>query len=192
MRFIVRALAATVLAAAALMPLRADDEATLRSRFDHLGIEDGLSSSSVSGIIQDEQGFVWFATQSGLSRYDGYSFERYENDPFDANSLSHNLIQTIFYDTDGSIWLGTYGGLNHFDPATGRFTLYENEPGRTDSLSNDVVVAIARDSAGRLWVGTLGGLNRLDEATGRFTRYLPDESDSGSIPDKVVRTLLLV
>ncbi|MFW6312714.1 MAG: two-component regulator propeller domain-containing protein [Spirochaetota bacterium] len=191
MRLHPRAVAAGVLLIVALTPLYAADESDFRPRFDRLGIEDGLSSSSVSGVIQDEEGFIWFATQSGLNRYDGYSFERYENDPFDSNSLSHNLIQTIFYDDDGSIWLGTYGGLNRYDPATGLFTLYENVPEQPDSLSNNVVVAIARDSAGNLWAGTLDGLNRLDEATGRFQRYLPDESDVGAIPDKVVRTLLL-
>src|SRR6056297_2411682 len=143
-------------------------------RFDRLGVSDGLSSSSVSSIVQDEEGFIWFGTQSGLNRYDGYSIERFEHDPFDRNSLSHNLVQTMHYDrTADVLWLGTYGGLNRFEPGTGDFTLYDNRHDDPRSLSNNVVVAIEHDADGELWVGTLEGLNRFDAETGTFLRYEP-------------------
>ncbi len=160
-------------------------------RFDPLTTREGLSSSSVSGILQDKDGIIWIATQAGLNRYDGYSFTYYENDPFNRNSLSHNLIQTIYLDEAGIIWLGTYGGLNRFDPESGDFDAYIHDARRPDSLSNNVVVAITRDRAGNLWVGTLDGLNRLDTKTGSFTRYYPDPDDPSSVPDKVIRTLLV-
>ena len=158
-------------------------------RFDHLGVEDGLSSSSVSRIIQDREGFIWFATQSGLNRYDGYSVNRYEHDSFDRNSLSHNLIQTMYYDEDGIFWIGTYGGLNRFDPDTRSFEVFTNEPGNSESLSNNVVVAVARDPAGALWVGTLNGLNRYVADRGSFVRYTPGDPEDGALPDKVIRSL---
>jgi signal transduction histidine kinase/ligand-binding sensor domain-containing protein/ActR/RegA family two-component response regulator len=158
-------------------------------RFDHLGIPDGLSSSSVSSIVQDNEGFIWFGTQSGLNRYDGYSIERFEHDPFDRNSLSHNLIQTMHYDrASGVLWLGTYGGLNRFDPRTRDFTVYDHAPEDPRSLSNNVVVAVERDAEQRLWIGTLEGLNRFDPPTGGFDRYLPDGSPD-ALPNKVVRDI---
>jgi signal transduction histidine kinase/ligand-binding sensor domain-containing protein/CheY-like chemotaxis protein len=163
-----------------------DGDTPLNVRLDSLGVEDGIVSASVSGITQDDHGFIWIATQSGLSRYDGYTMATYQNDPFAEESLSNNLIQTIFRDDDDTLWLGTYGGLDHFDHNTGVFTHYRNDPGSPESLSNNVVVAITRDREGRLWVGTLDGLNRLDERSGTFTRYTPGE---GSIPDKVIRSL---
>jgi ligand-binding sensor domain-containing protein/signal transduction histidine kinase/CheY-like chemotaxis protein len=159
-------------------------------RFSHITTRDGLSSSSVSGILQDRQGIIWIATQAGLNRYDGYTFKTYENDPFNRNSLSHNLIQTMYLDDDGIIWLGTYGGLNRFDPVSENFTFYARKPEDPQSLSNNVVVAINRDAEGSLWVGTLEGLNRLDEKSGTFTRYLPDPDDEHSISDKVIRSIL--
>jgi len=58
-------------------------------RFDHITTSDGLLSSSVSSIFQDTDGLMWFGTQSGLNKYDGYTMTAYENDPFDENSLSH-------------------------------------------------------------------------------------------------------
>ncbi|MFO8043199.1 MAG: two-component regulator propeller domain-containing protein [Alkalispirochaeta sp.] len=157
-------------------------------RFDALTLSDGLVSGSVSGIIQDDSGFIWLSTQAGLNRYDGYGMLTFENDPFDTNSLSNNLIQSTYLDSDGTLWLGTYGGLDHFDPQTKTFTSYRHDSEAADSLSNDVVVAIARDATGALWVGTLDGLNRLDEENGTFTRYGVGE---GALPNKVVRDIHL-
>jgi signal transduction histidine kinase/ligand-binding sensor domain-containing protein/ActR/RegA family two-component response regulator len=170
---------------------RATDLQPDQIRFEYLTTREGLSNSSVSRIIQDEDGFMWFATQAGLNRYDGYRFTVYDHDPFGANSLMHNLIQTMYMDEDGIFWIGTYGGLSRFDPDTGQFMSYVYDPDDPSSLSNDVVVAVCRDAADRLWVGTLAGLNRLDEDTDTFTRYMPDDEGEYSLPDKVVRSLVV-
>ena len=160
-------------------------------RFDSFTTKDGLANSSVSRIIQDREGIIWIATQAGLNKFDGYTFTHYEHDPFNANSLSHNLVQTMYLDVDGSLWLGTYGGLNHFDPVSGVFTRHINDPGDETSLSNNIVTAITRDTEGSLWVGTLGGLNRFDEEHKLFVRYLPDRDRERSLPNRVVRDFLL-
>lgn len=159
-------------------------------RLDSLSIDDGLSNSSVSAILQDDRGFMWFGTQSGLCRYDGYNFENYYNDPFDENSLPHNQIQCMFRDNEDVLWLGTYNGLSRLNTATGDFTNYPNIENDSTSLSNSVVVAIARDAMGRLWVGTLDGLNLLDENKGTFTRFYNEKGNPFSLPDNSVRTLL--
>ena len=93
-------------------------------KLNQISVEDGLPNASVSSILQDNMGFLWFGTQGGLARYDGYNFEVFDQDPFNENSLSHNLVQTMYLDYDGSIWVGTYDGLNLFDPITNRFTKY--------------------------------------------------------------------
>lgn len=165
--------------------LSADHEASIR--FDYLSYKDGLPSSSVSGILQDENGLMWFATQSGLCRYDGYNFKIYQNDPFNRNSLSQNLVQTVFYD-DGIFWLGTYKGLNRFDPDTETFTRYQQKDENPNSLSDNIVVSIEKDSIGRLWVGTLEGLNRMND-DGTFTIYLNDQENSRSISNNVIRDI---
>ncbi len=160
------------------------------SVFSFLSFRDGLSNTSVSGIVQDTRGFLWFGTQGGLNRYDGKLFKLYENEPFEENSLSQNQIQTLFLDKDDILWVGTYSGLNRFDTRKESFTVYRNDPERADSLSGDLVISIARDARGRLWVGTSAGLNRLDEASGSFTRYLKDDTKPGSLPNNTVRALL--
>ncbi len=158
--------------------------------FEHIDKSTGLSNMAVSSIVQDSQGFMWFGTQGGLNRYDGYEFKTYKKKPFDSNSLSHDLIQTLYMDRDDILWIGTYNGLNRFDLKTGIITRYEHRTGDSASLSNDVVVAIQRDSRGKLWVGTLNGLNVLNEEDGTFTHYIHQPEDPESISNNTVRSIV--
>jgi len=147
--------------------------------FEIIGREEGLSNLSVSSIVQDVNGFIWFGTQGGLNRYDGRGFKIYANDPFNSNTLVHNLIQTLFYDPEkNQIWIGTYQGLSRFDIDSETFTNYTVEQ---NGLSNPVVVAIDKDDAGNLWIGTLDGLNRLNPDTGENTVF--------DVPGKVIRDI---
>jgi hypothetical protein len=59
--------------------------------FDHLSLQDGLSQSVILDILQDSRGFIWFATQDGLNRFDGYEFKIYKHDPEDPTTLSNNF-----------------------------------------------------------------------------------------------------
>lgn len=140
---------------------------------DHVGREDGLPSNTVYALLQDHHGFLWFGTEAGLSRYDGYAFETYTHAPFHPNALSEHLVRALAEGPDGAIWVGTGGGgLDRLDPATGAFTSFRHDPADPHSLSDDIVGALHVDGDGTVWAGTWGGvLNRLDPATGRFTRY---------------------
>ncbi len=178
--------AAALFAALAFAPAAPAQE----QRFGRLTRADGLINSNVSSIVQDSRGFLWFGTKGGLTRYDGYSFVDYQNDPFSADSLSHNLVQTLYLDVDDVLWVGTYGGLNRFDTRTRRFVRYVHDDQDPGSLSNNVVTAIQRTRDGRLWVGTLDGLNVLDEATGAFRRYRDEDAPVGGLRNDTVRALL--
>ena len=143
----------------------------------HLTRNDGLSQNRIYSILQDRRGFMWFATEDGLNRYDGNAFVVYKNNPDDPNTLSANLIQNLIEDGHGYLWIGTWGGLNKLDPTTERFTHYRYNPENPNSISGDVIKSIAQDSRGYLWVGTVDdGLNKLDPATETFTRYRNDSN----------------
>ncbi len=89
-------------------------------------IEDGLSQSTIFASLQDSKGYMWFATRSGLNRYDGYKFLVYFNDPKDSTSLSDDGTNSLFESKDGSLWIGTiYGNINRFNRKTETFT-YKN------------------------------------------------------------------
>ncbi|MEW5867798.1 MAG: two-component regulator propeller domain-containing protein [Chloroflexota bacterium] len=151
-------------------------------RFGHLSIEQGLSQVTVYSIFQDRQGLMWFGTEDGLNRYDGYTFRVYKRDPEDPHSLSANTVRAIYEDSSGVLWVGTDGGgLNRFDRATQQFSHYRHDPNDPYSLSYDTVTAIHENASGKLWIGTDGGLNSFDPATGKFTRYLHDPNDPHSL-----------
>ena len=93
--------------------------------FDHLGLREGLSQSYVNCVVQDKEGFMWFGTQDGLNKYDGYHFIVYKNYPKQNNSISNNYIHDLVVDEQGNIWIATDKGLNMFDPVSEKFTLYQ-------------------------------------------------------------------
>jgi ligand-binding sensor domain-containing protein/signal transduction histidine kinase len=144
-------------------------------RFEHIGIEEGLESTDITTILQDKKGYIWLGTFKGLYKYDGYSFTKYQFNPYDSNSLSQNLIYTIFEDQQGSIWVSTLEGLCKFDRNTEKFTRYK--PDATAKFSDPNIGSINEDSEGMIWVGSLsGGLCRFDRQTGKF---LPEYFDLG-------------
>jgi len=85
-------------------------------RFQHLSLEHGLPQSAVQDMVSDRLGYMWFATQYGLSRYDGYRFRNFRHDPDDPSSLNGSRIQALLVDGQGMLWVGTSSGLNRIDP----------------------------------------------------------------------------
>src|ERR1051326_3692611 len=122
-------------------------------RFERLSIEQGLSQSSVRCIKQDHQGFIWFGSEDGLNKYDGYTFTIYRNRFQDDTSLSNNTIIAIHEDRLGYLWIGTAGGgLNRFDPNSQTFTTFRNDPKDANSISSNYIRAIYEDRSGMLWI----------------------------------------
>jgi len=164
--------------------------------FQRISLEQGLSESIVTSIIQDSRGFIWFGTQDGLNVYDGYGFTVIRNDPNNPNSLSYNQIETIYEDKSGWLWIGTFnGGLNKHDPHKGQFIRYQNNPNDPNSLSNDIVRAIYEDRTGVFWIGTERGLNKLipgapgNEEDISFIHYQHDPNDPNSLTHNTVRAI---
>ena len=152
-------------------------------RFDHLNIEQGLSQSSVMEIFQDSRGFMWFGTEDGLNRYDGYTFKNYKPDPDKLDSISDRWIMAILEDQEGYLWIGTrQGGLNRYDPRLETFTHYLHDDSNPNSLIDDHINTLYLDHNNNLWIGTAYGLDLLDKSTNNFKHYLttppqPDKSN---------------
>ena len=151
-------------------------------RFDHLNIEQGMSQSSVHVMFQDSRGFMWFGTQDGLNRYDGYTFKIYKPDPDVPGSLSDRWITSVLEDADGYLWIGTrQGGLNRFDPRLEKFTHFTHDTTDPASVSDNHINMLFIDSEGNLWIGTQRGLDRLDKAQNTFKHYLTSLPQPGKI-----------
>ena len=152
-------------------------------QFEHLSLEQGLSHSTVYSIVQDQRGFLWFGTQSGLNRYDGYKLKVFQHDAKNPFSISNDNAGNLFIDHEGILWIGTWGGgLNRFDPQTERATNYMPKPQDSSSLSSDRVQTVFEDRQHTLWIGTgNGGLNKFDRQTQKFTRYQNDPAEPSSL-----------
>ncbi|MEM9209834.1 MAG: two-component regulator propeller domain-containing protein, partial [Pseudomonadota bacterium] len=162
-------------------------------RFDRIGVSDGLSQSSVMAIAQDDAGFMWFGTQNGLDRYDGFSIRHYRRDRGNPNALASNFVRDLDLAADGTLWVATDGGgVSRWLPDTDTFVTYRHNPGDDRSLASDRVRVVLADNQGSIWVGTRdAGLDRLDVQTGTATHFRHVSADIDSVSSNDIRALAL-
>lgn len=129
-------------------------------RFKHITSEEGLSTNFVRTIVQDDLGFMWFGTQDGLNKYDGYQIKVFKNDPTNPNSLSCSDVTALKQVKQNLILVGTREGLNFFDPVTEKFSTLQKVDGRLNARIN-AIFKLDEDNA---LVGTDGGLFILNFA----------------------------
>jgi ligand-binding sensor domain-containing protein len=151
-------------------------------KFERLSIDQGLSQNTIYCALQDRHGFMWFGTQDGLNRYDGYNFTVFRNRSQDVTSLSNNFVSSLFEDRAGRLWVGTAnGGLNRYDPDSQSFIRYQHNANDSNSISSDFINSICQGGENTLWIGTSEGLNRFDIDSGKFTIYRHDENNPASL-----------
>ena len=171
-------------------------------KFDHITTENGLPQEHVFAVLEDKKGFLWIGMESGLARYDGYSFKTYTHDPSDSTSISSNIVRVIFQDEQGSLWVGTDGGgVSRYNHQNDEFTNFKHDPNNSNSLSGNRVHGIAADANGTIWVATLAsGLNRIVleqsensrcDATACFTRFRYNPSVPTSLADDNIWTMII-
>lgn len=97
-------------------------------RFQVFQINDGLCHNRLTDLYQDETGFLWIATENGLSRFDGQHFKNFYPNPQDASTLSSEVIFKILPDDEGSFWLQTTNGLLFHENQKGRFQQFLTYP----------------------------------------------------------------
>jgi len=119
---------------------------------------DGLARDSVNAIAADKNGYLWFGTDEGLSRFDGYEFTNYGVN----EGLPRAFVTALLVTRDGGLWVGTSKGLAQFSPqalplSARRFTVYQ--PGSLKAAQS--ISALAEDADGSIWCGTRAGLFHL-------------------------------
>jgi len=132
---------------------------------------DGLAGKSVTAIVEDKQGFLWFGTEKGLSKFNRKQerFTTYTK----KDGLASNIIFKITAAKDGSLWFGTLGGISHF--IDNHFENYTTENG----LISNNIHSLLQDSKERMWIGTEKGLNCLEK--GKFSYYTADDGLAGNM-----------
>jgi signal transduction histidine kinase/ligand-binding sensor domain-containing protein len=150
---------------------------------------DGLAHNTVNRIVRDSRGFLWFATDDGLSRFDGYAFTNYGVE----QGLPHPRVMDLLETRNGELWVATFGGLVRFRPdgVQNERVSYANEAGGATPMFATILPADEHPGAravlrllesrdGTIWCGTREGLVRLERGDGRFELRpiaigLPDE-----------------
>ena len=155
--------------------------------------DSGMMAEWVFSMAQDRFGFMWFGTNLGVVRHDGFHYRVFRR----ANTLPHPLssdyVMAIAPDARGDLWLGTTKGLNRFHAASETFSTYLHDPGDPDSLPGNSVFFLCHWKArpGFLWVATRdGGLGLFDTNTGKCRSFRSDPSRPGALGSNDVRMVL--
>lgn len=138
--------------------------------FGQISVKEGLSNSFVNCLLQDRTGFIWFGTDDGLNRFDGYEMKVYRNNPEDAFSISENIIWALWEDHSGNLWIGTKtGGLNKYDPLTNKFDHWKLNSASTEEIN---ITCIYEDSKSNIWIGTYrNGIYRFNHLHNKFEHW---------------------
>ncbi len=133
----------------------------------HYNVQDGLIQSQVTDIVQDNDGFMWFATVGGASSFDGQVFKRFTR----RNGLAENYITCMYKDSLGRLWFGhEHGKISLYNPKTKKFERLQIE--YKGSLQHNVtIVDICLDPSGRLWIGTMGQGIYYRDTTNTFHHF---------------------
>ena len=147
-------------------------------RFERPIIDGEIFNKRVTCGLQSQSGFIWFCTDNGLARYDGYTLKYFRHDPNNINSISSNKLSSILEDKAGNIWIGTDSkGINKFNLESESFSRYLTN---VDSISK--VLDLFQDSAGFIWISTwTNGLIKFDPDSKDIKQYLSNDKSSDSI-----------
>lgn len=123
--------------------------------FEHLSVDDGLANNSVRTMLQDKDGYLWFGTLNGLSRYDGQHFANFQYQAGNPSSISNNKTREMMQDSLGYIWVSTYDDLVHrYDPRTEQFTNFPEVLG--PDFAGCTIGFISESSPGVMWLYITG------------------------------------
>ncbi len=116
--------------------------------FEQITNESGRSLGFITGIVQDQTGFMWFATRNGLYRYNGYSYKLFKKNPNDSLSLPQNDIAYLYYDNHQNFWMRHYDELSAFKDEK-RVYDFDSIIGKNFNIE----VKIVQDSKDNYWIG---------------------------------------
>lgn len=130
---------------------------------------DGLARDQVARIVPDSRGFLWFCTNEGLSRYDGYTFVTFGRD----HGLPGRIVTDLIETRAGVYWVATSTGLYRFKPeAAAQMSAAASGMFSFDYLGVETrghyIHTVLEDHNGVVWAGGSQGLLRLDQRDGKW------------------------
>ncbi len=185
-RAIGRALRAACAVLIAIVALPAS--ATPPLSVQRYSLEEGLSQQAVNAILQDAEGFMWFGTEDGLNRFDGYEFRQLRHSRGNGDSLPNGWIASLVASEEG-LWIATDGGGIVFrNAATGAL---EAPTVLRDAPDLQRVRSLARDRLGRLWIASRdAGIALFDSRSGELKRLRHSLTDTATLSSDSIFSLI--
>ena len=150
--------------------------------FINYNSKDGISSNTINAILKDKFGYMWFATEDGLNRFDGISFTVYRHNAADTSSIRANQILSLYEDPTGNLWVGTNRGLSLYDRKLDAFKNY-------DKTKGSAARSICMDKIGTLWIGGYSGLYAYNPTTGNTKYYMAGLGSNGKLMSNTITCL---
>ncbi|WP_418358332.1 EAL domain-containing protein [Shewanella basaltis] len=135
-------------------------------QIERLNVADGLPSTMITMIYQQKNGFMWFATDAGVSRYDGQEFVHFQFSPGTSTHLSNNFVTDVIEDSQGHIWFATEDGLNRLNLKDELNIVPLSQKHFHQNIN--WIMELYQDAQHNLWVGTGSGMQFKAEATEKF------------------------
>jgi ligand-binding sensor domain-containing protein len=136
-------------------------------------LSENLTQKTVVQTFQDSRGVLWFLTQEGLNKYNGYTLENFRYSASDNSSISSNEVTRITEDSKGVIWISTLGGgLNKYNPINNGFTAVYTTEDRSKSPLSNYISTVFSDFQGTLWLGYKNAFSSYSPDTGEFVHYV--------------------
>ena len=149
--------------------------------FNGITTDDGLVSSNILSIIQDDNGFIWIGTYDGLHRYDSRELKVYQNKAGEPNSLADNLIRSLFIDKNNNMLVGTNTGISLYNKNSDQFINFNQDT--ASCLYNFTFQAndITTDNKANIWIASNVGLVKFNRADNNYKLFTHDSSNPESI-----------
>ncbi len=142
--------------------LKAENLPPRSVEFEHFTSKEGLVNPVVYDILQDKNGYLWFGTGNGLSKYDGYQFINYLPDKNNPNAIGGGPAIDLYVDQQGRLWIAVINaGLYRYDEKKDGFTTFLHDPNNPKSLSSIKPYSMTEDGQGNLWITTVDNTIRF-------------------------------
>jgi signal transduction histidine kinase/ligand-binding sensor domain-containing protein/CheY-like chemotaxis protein len=144
--------------------------------FSTLNERHELSGPVINDIEQDNDGFIWIATQDGLNKYDGQKVTKYKHEPQDENSLPSGWIVDIFSDSEGNLWVASKNAISLYIPERDWFQNF-TDPKEHPLAQGLKFTVISQVEKNEIWFGTLdGGIAIFDIMKKKFVEQINKKS----------------
>lgn len=153
-------------------------------RFVNFGEKDGLLDKYIYCAAQDNKGYMWFGTGSGLYRYDGHNFIHFNSTADRPGQTIGNILQSIIKDDEGNLWLGSVNTLQWFNPVTNKFWTPDYSTPENKKPGSSYILNFTKGTKGNMWIATSSNhFFRFNKKDSTFTHFnsFPSTATKGTI-----------